>query len=118
MRLNDFGLLLTSAIDNTNPNAKKELISLSDKENRLKIFKEEKENKRIEYYKNTFENKRENDKKLYEEYLEHRKILYNKWRETKGIGDLQELITYKLPEISDIPEIYTSDIKKSKLKTK
>ena len=32
MKLNDFGLLLTSAINNTNPNAKKQIIAVSEKQ--------------------------------------------------------------------------------------
>ena len=46
MKLNDFGILLTTAINNTNPNAKKEIIMNSEKHKKTIMEKQEKENKK------------------------------------------------------------------------
>lgn len=115
MKLNDFGLLLTSAINSINPNAKKELITISEKEKYLRLINQEKEEKKREVYLNTYEYKREKNRLLYDEYLANRRILYNKWKESKTIANLQELLSYKLPEIIEVPDVYTAHIKKSKL---
>lgn len=118
MKLNDFGLLLTSAVNNTNPNARKELILTSEKEKDMKIKKQEMIEKKKEFYLNTYEYARERNRILYDEYMANRRILYNKWKESKNLADLQNLISYKLPEIIDVPHLYTYDIKKSKLRVK
>lgn len=118
MKLNDFGLLLTSAINSTNPNAKKELITISEKERDLRIINQEKEAKKREVYLNTYEYNREKNRILYDEYLANRRILYNKWKESKTIASLQQLLSYNLPEINEVPDVYTAHIKKSKLLSK
>ena len=118
MKLNDFGILLTTAINNTNPNAKKEIIMNSEKYKKTIMEKQEKENKKKEFYINNYENIREQYRILYEEYIANREILYNKWKETKGIADLQNLISHKLPDMQTIDDIYTKEIKISKLKSK
>lgn len=118
MKLNDFGILLTSAINNTNPNTKKEIILNSEKHRKINIEYQDKDNKKKEYYLNNYENIREQNRVLYDEYLANRQLLYNKWNDTKNITDLQNLITYKLPNMKIVEDIYTKDIKKSNLKLK
>lgn len=118
MKLNDFGLLLTSAINNTNPIAKQEIIAISEKQKSLNMKNIETENKKNEYYMNTYQYKRENNRIIYDEYVAKRRVLYQKWSDSNKIGDLQQLVSYKLPDtIEIIEDIYTRDIKKSKLKS-
>jgi hypothetical protein len=118
MKLNDFGLLVTSAVNSTNPNAKKEILINSEIHKNEFIKNKEKENKKKEYYINTYENIREQYRILYEDYIINRQILYNKWIETKSLADLHNLISHKIPDIETIDDIYTTDIKRSNLKLK
>jgi hypothetical protein len=118
MKLNDFGILLTSAINNTNPNAKKEILINSEKYRIILNEYQKKENIKKDFYINNYENIREQNRIIYDEYIINREILYNKWKETKGIADLENLIIYKFPDMQIIDEIYTKEIKKSKLKSK
>ena len=109
MKVNDFGLLLTSFINNTNPNAKKELLTKCDNHRILLNQQKEKENKKKEYYINKFENIRYESNLLYQEYLYNRKILYDKWYNSRSLIDLQNLVDYKYPNIQIVPEIYTTN---------
>jgi hypothetical protein len=118
MKLNDFGILLTSAINNTNPNAKKEILINSEKHRITLNEYQKKENIKKDFYINNYENIREQNRTIYDEYIANREILYNKWKETKKIVDLENLIAYKLPDMQLIDEIYTKDIKKTNLKSK
>jgi len=118
MKLNDFGLLLTSAINNIdeNTNIKRELILISDKHRRNLIKNKENINKKQEFYLTNYENKREELRMSYDVYLANRKILLDKWKETGSIADLKNLVAYRFENIENIPNIYTYDIKISKLK--
>lgn len=47
------------------------------------------------------------NKVLYNDYILERTDLYNKWRKTKHINDLYELVKLTPPEFDNVEEIYT-----------
>jgi hypothetical protein len=116
MKINDIGLLLIMAINNNILLNKNKLILSIENYNKSEKEKENNEIKKKEFYQITYEQKREEDKIIYNEYINNRLLLYNKWQKTRNIEDLENLINYKLPPLNLVNDIYTSDLKKSKLK--
>lgn len=116
MKINDIGLLLIMAVNNNILLNKNKLIlsienyNKSEKDNEINI------NKKKENYYINYEQKREEDKIIYNEYVNNRLLLYNKWQKTRNIEDLEKLMNYKLPQLNLVNDIYTIDLKKSKLK--
>ena len=111
MKINDIGLLLTAFTINKN----KLLVEIDKYKKEIKR-KKEIEKQQNEFYELNYEQKRINNELLYNEFFHNRQLIYNKWKTNKKMEDLIALVNYKYPDISDVPDIYTSDIKKSKLK--
>ena len=111
MKINDIALLLTAF----NINKNKLIVEIDNYKKELKK-RNEIEEKQKEFYLINYEQKRTNFDLLYKEFIQNRRLLYNKWASTNKIDDLIQLVNYKYPDIDDIPDIYTIDIKKSKLK--
>jgi len=116
MLINNLGLLLINTINNNTPTNKNKLfIGITnykkDLQKKQDFIKKQKDN-----YINNYEQKRNEDKINYDEYLHNRNLLFNKWKKTKNPIDLQTLLSYKLPELYNVDNIYTYDIKKSNLK--
>ena len=70
----------------------------------------------ISYYLSTYENKRNENRYLYDEYVQKRLILYNKWNTTKNNTDLIKLLYFSKLNLEEIPEIYTKKRYKTMLK--
>lgn len=116
MNINNIGLILLNSINkNTTENKK---IFLND----IKKYKDEKEKEQnklledISYYIANYENKREENKTLYNEYIQRRFSLYNKWMETKKKLDLDNLFKLQKPPYNDVLDIYTKKRPKTNLK--
>lgn len=112
-KLNIIGLLLINSLNKNNAENKKTLITYINKYNEEK---EKKINDNIEentYYLVNYDNIREKNKLLYNEYLQKRLDLYNEWKENKTNNNLIKLLNLNKPIIEEIPDIYT----KKRLKT-
>lgn len=116
MTINDIGFLLLKSMNNNSPENKVKFLKT------VKIYKDKKEedyNKTLEDISNyiaTYENKRSQNKNLYDEYLSNRFNLYMKWKKSKNVLDLDNLLKYDRPPYEEIPDIYTKKKPKTKLK--
>lgn len=116
MNLNGFGLLLLDCVNKNNAENKKMFMK------NINEYKDKKENlhnqylEDISYYISNYENKRVENQNLYDEYLNKRFFLYKQWMDNKTIGNLQKLLAFPRPELTEIPEIYTKKRIISKLK--
>lgn len=116
MDINNIGLLLINSINKNNPENKNKFIKVIKNYNDIK---EEKHNQLLEdisYYISKYENKRDQNKTLYEEYIQKRFNLYKKWKDSKNKVNLENLFKLKQPNYDDIPDIYTKTRPKNKLK--
>jgi len=66
-------------------------------------------------YTEMYEKRRIENNESYQNFLEERSVLYNIWKNDKSKQSIHNLINLDPPKIIDIPEIYTYDIKISKL---
>ena len=107
MKLDDFGLLLTSAINSPSPIIKTKILSSCDNHRKELLKKQEIAMKKQENYNNNYERKRDEDEVIYRDYLQQRLLLLNKWKQTGNIKDLNNLISLKVPELNLPKEIYT-----------
>ena len=116
MTINDIGFLLLKSMNNNSPENKVKFLKVS------KVFKDKNEedyNKTLEDISNyiaTYENKRNQNRTLYDEYLTKRFNLYMKWKKSKNVLDLDNLVKLDRPPFEDIPDIYTKKRPKTKLK--
>jgi len=116
MTINDIGFLLLKSMNNNSPDNKVKFLKIS------KVFKDKNEedyNKTLEDISNyiaTYENKRNQNRTLYDEYLSKRFNLYMKWKKSKNVLDLDNLVKLDRPPYEDIPDIYTKKRPKTKLK--
>ncbi len=116
MTINDIGFLLLKSMNNNSPENKVKFLKIS------KVFKDKNEedyNKTLEDISNyiaTYENKRNQNRTLYDEYLTKRFNLYMKWKKSKNVLDLDNLVKLDRPPYDDIPDIYTKKKPKTKLK--
>jgi len=116
MTINDIGFLLLKSMNNNSPENKVKFLKIS------KVFKDKNEedyNKTLEDISNyiaTYENKRNQNRTLYDEYLTKRFNLYMKWKKSKNVLDLDNLVKLDRPPYEDIPDIYTKKRPKTKLK--
>jgi len=114
--INKIGLLITKSINKNNSENKMKLLKIIED---YKNKKEDIHNKTIEdisYYLATYENKRNENRNLYNEYLERRFVLYKKWYNSKNKLDLDNLFKLEKPNFEEIPEIYTKKRPNSYLK--
>jgi hypothetical protein len=116
MKLNNLGLLLIAAIHNNTQKNKDALISSAEKHKKNIANNNDLILKRKEFYLKNYEQKRNENNTLYEEYIHNRLQLLNKWKNTNKIQDLQLLVNYQKPIFHDVDDIYTYNIIKSKLK--
>lgn len=116
MRLNDLGLLLITAIHNNAQKNKDIFLTNVEKHKKNVINNNDIILKKQNFYLVNYEQKRNENNTLYEEYIHNRLLLLNKWKNTNKIQDLQLLVNYQKPIFHDIDDIYTYDIIKSKLK--
>jgi len=111
MKLNDFGILLTTTTIN-----KAKILSITDNYRREQLKKQENEQKKRDFYFNNYERKRDEDEVIYNGYLQQQLLLSKKWRNSKNESDLNKLLLLERPKMSFPDDIYTIDIKKSNLK--
>ncbi len=116
MNLNDFGLSLLDCVNKNNvENKKKFMKNINEyKDKNEKLHNQYLED--ISFYISNYENKRIENQNLYDEYLNRRFFLYKQWMENKSIGNLQKLLAFPRPELTEVPEIYTKKRIISKLK--
>jgi hypothetical protein len=107
MTINDIGLLLIKSINNNSSENKTTFLKTT------KVYKDKNEedyNKNLEdisYYISKYENKRNEYRNLYDEYLSKRFNLYMKWKKSKNVLDLDNLIKLNRPHYEEVPDIYT-----------
>ena len=92
---------------------------LFDKITKYNENKKESHKKKVEntqYYLENYQNIRENNEELYNKYLEERLVLFNKWKESNNIKDLYEYLSLERPEYIEVPDVYTGDFNRRKLK--
>jgi len=116
MTINDIGFLLLKSMNNNIPENRMKFLK------KTKVFKDKKEeeyNKNLEdisHYLATYENKRNQYRTLYDEYLSKRFALYSKWKKSKNVLDLDNLLKLERPPYEEIPDIYTKKRPVTKLK--
>lgn len=116
MTINDIGYLLIKSINNNSSENKAKFLR------KTQVFKDKKEEnynitlEDISHYITTYENKRMQFKTLYDEYLSKRFDLYMKWKKSKNVLDLDNLIKLERPPFEEIPDIYTKKRPMTKLK--
>jgi len=115
--MNNIKLLLTKTIHNNTKENK--LIIL----NEVEKYRKANENKQMDlikkknFYMDNYETKRKEDESTYAEYKEEYKQLYEAWKKTKKISDLQKLLSLNMPKLNNVDDVYTYDIvKNEKLK--
>ncbi len=115
--MNNIGLLLTKTINNNSKENKLLLLNDINKFIKAKEAKQMDLIKKKNFYIDNYELKRKEDENTYAEYKEEYKELYNNWKKSKKIVDLQKLLALKSPSLNNVDDIYTSDIiKNQKLK--
>jgi hypothetical protein len=62
-------------------------------------------------YITKYEIPRKNNNDNYDKFLRTKELLFNKWKKSKKVKDLYDLISLHQPEYIDIPDIYTIYIK-------
>ena len=108
--VHNLSLLLTQVINNNSPQIKTSFI------NSINEFKKKKQNeqdnliRKRDLYHTNFILKRLNNDKNYYDYINNRSLLFKQWQKDKSLINLDKLINYKLPEIKEIPDIYTNSI--------
>jgi len=116
MKLNDLGLLFIMAIHNNSQKHKDLFLSNIEKHKKNVTQNNDIIMKKKEFYITNYEQKRNENNTNYEEYIHNRLLLYNKWKNTNKLQDLQKLVNYPKPNFYDVNDIYTYNIIKSKLK--
>ena len=116
MKLNELGLLLIMAVSNNTQKNKDIFLANIEKHKKTVTSNNDIIQKQKDFYVVNYEQKRNENNSNYEEYIHNRLLLFNKWKTTNKLQDLQQLINYAKPEFYDVNEIYTYNIVKSKLK--
>lgn len=115
-KLNSFGLLLLNSINRNNGENKRSFINYV---NKYKDDKEKINNSNLEdmtSYLANYDNKREQNNSIYDEYLQKRFHLYNQWRDNKTNTNLIKLLYFNKPVLEEVPDVYTKTRFKSLLK--
>ena len=116
MNINNIGLFLLNSINKNNTDNKNNFLKVVKK---YKEKKEDEQNKLLEdisYYRSNYESKRDQNNTLYDEYLQKRFGLYKKWHDSKKKIDLDNIFKLNRPPFYDVPEIYTKNRPRTKLK--
>jgi response regulator RpfG family c-di-GMP phosphodiesterase len=116
MKLHDLGLLLITAIHNNTQKNKDIFLTNVEKHKKNVVNTNDVILKQKEFYLVNYEQKRNENNTIYDEYIHNRLLIFNKWKNTNKIQDLQKLVNYQRPVLQDIDEIYTYNIITSKLK--
>lgn len=116
MKLNELGLLLIIAIHNNAQKNKDILLTNVEKYKKNVANNNDLILRKKNFYLVNYEQKRNENNMLYDEYIHNRLLLLNKWKNTNKIQDLQFLVNYQKPDFHDVDDIYTYNIIKSKLK--
>jgi len=117
MNINKIGLSLLNCIRINNDVNKNIFLNKDIKD--LREYNEKKHNKYLEdisFYISNYENKRNENTTIYEEYLNRRFGLYKQWLDNKNIDNLHKLVNFPRPELNDVPDIYTKQRIVSSLK--
>ncbi len=116
MEINKIGLFLIDSINKNNNENKNKFMKI------IKNFKDNQEIKHNEnledlsYYLANYENKRNENKSLYDEYIHKRFLLYNQWINRRNNSNLIKLLNFPKLELEEVPEIYTKKRFKNMLK--
>jgi len=116
MKLNELGLLLIIALHNNAEKNKDILLANVEKHKKNVANNNDLILRKKNFYLVNYEQKRNENDTLYDEYIHNRLLLSNKWKNTNKIQDLQLLVNYQKPVFHDVDDIYTYDIIRSKLK--
>jgi hypothetical protein len=114
--IKDIGYILIDNIYRKTDQNKIKLFDKITKYNKIKKRSDTKKEKNAQYYLENYQNIRENNEELYNKYLEERLILFNKWKESNNIKDLYEYLSLERPEYIEVPDVYTGDFNRRKLK--
>lgn len=115
--MNNIKLLLTKSIDNNSKENKLLLLNEIQKYNKLNETKQMNLIKKKSFYMDNYEIKRKEDENIYAEYKEEYKQLYDNWKKTKKITELQKLLSLEMPKLNNVQDIYTYNVvKNEKLK--
>ena len=112
----DIGYILIDNIINIkNDTNKTKLLSAVKNHNKHISDKKEELIEKQNIYINDYETPRKKNIDNYNKYLRNKEILYNKWKTSKAVKDLYELISLKQPEYTEIPnDIYSVSVMKKK----
>jgi hypothetical protein len=116
MKLNELGLLLIMAVSNNTQKNKDIFLANIEKHKKTVMNNNEIVQKQKDLYLVNYEQKRNENSTNYEEYTHNRLLLFNKWKTTNKLQDLQLLINCPKPDFYEVDDIYTYNLIKSKLK--
>lgn len=116
LSLIDIGYILIDNIINIkNDTNKTKLLSSVKNHNKHISDKKEELIEKQNIYINDYETPRKNNIDNYNKYLRNKEFLYDKWKTSKAVKDLYELISLKQPEYIEIPnDIYSVSMMKFK----
>lgn len=107
MNINNIGILLLNSINRNNSENKFKFIKEVDNYNKKKNDDNDKLAEDLNYYTANYENKRDENNSLYNEYIQKRFALYKNYIDSKRKIDLDNLFKLKTPVYNNIPDIYT-----------
>lgn len=111
----NFGLLLTSTINDKNFNeAKQKFFMKIDKYKETKEKEKDEMNKKIIFYNNNFQKKREQNDEIYFNYLQTFTKLKENWLLSNKENDMEKLKNLKRPDLINVDDIYTYMIVRNK----
>jgi hypothetical protein len=100
-------LLIDNIINIKNDNNKIKLLSVLKNYNKDILDKKEDIIKRSNMYITKYDMPRKNNKNNYDKFLRAKGLLFNKWKQSKKVKDLYELISLQQSEYIEVPDIYT-----------
>ena len=100
-------ILIDNVINIKNDSNKIKLLSVLKNHNKDILDKNEDIIKRTNIYITKYDMPRKNNNTNYDKFLRTKGLLFNKWKQSKKVKDLYELISLQQPEYIEIPDIYT-----------
>jgi hypothetical protein len=108
LSLFDIGYILIDNIINVKNDSNKIKLLSAVKTHNIEVSnKKEEIIRKTNIYLNEYEIKRKNNNNNYDKFLKKKEDLFNKWKQSKKIKDLYNLISLQQPEYEDVPDIYT-----------
>ena len=104
----DIGHILIDNVINIKTDSNKiKLITALKYHNKDILDKKEEIIKKTNIYTTKYDMPRKDNINNYDKFLRTKELLFNKWKQSKKVKDLYNLISLQQPEYIEVPEIYT-----------